>query len=138
MAEGDFEKFLNREPLTEELAALQRGEEVEVPYAAPQFSIPDMRALDDDDREHLRRLQLESGWSVLLRLINRDIAAHKNEAEKISEDDPLGKKDQVAQAWAYVGMMKRGRDRMLAIVQAEIETLRASEAAKKKERGQTQ
>jgi hypothetical protein len=120
---GDLDKFLKGEPQNEEIAALMQGE------ATPAESLPaltsprDVRELDDDDREHLRRLQLEPGWKVLLRLVDRDIDNEEALVKKLSLADPLGNRDEVVNGWAYVAMLRRGRDRMIYLTDAEIKKL---------------
>lgn len=123
---GTLEKYLKGEPLTEGIAALKRGEESFVDAEQPHTSASgsfSVAALDDDDREHLKRMTLEAGWQVLLRLLERDIQQQENLAKAASMSDPLGDREIIANFWAYVAMLKRGRDRMVAVVDDEINRL---------------
>jgi len=114
----DFNKFLRGEPLTPELEALAKGDE---PQATTQPG--DARPLDNDDREHLKRLRLEPGWPVVLRLWNRDIQQAEHQAKGISLDDPLGNSKQLADAWAYVAMLHRSLNRLVALIESEVQQI---------------
>lgn len=126
---GTLEQYLKGEPLTDELARLQKGEEPSdldtdsggSPFAPPPF--PVARAIDDDDREHLRRLMLEPGWNVMLRLLDNDMVHQENLAKALSTNDPLGNREAVANAWAYIAMLRRGRDRMIMLIDEQIQRL---------------
>jgi len=123
--EGEMlDRYLKGLPLNAELDALQRGEEfvTELTSEAPigrQVDTP----LTDDDREHLRRLKFEPGWAVLLRLIDKQIKTQEDGAKLLSMGDPLGNRDQVSQLWAYVAMLKRARDTMVASLEEEVRRL---------------
>jgi len=117
---NDLEKFIKGEPLTERLAALKNGdsEEEVQPVRAPVKR--NLRELDDDDREHLRRLRLESGWPIFLIVLDRAIKGQEDLVKDTSMDDPLANRDRVAADWAYVGMMKKFRAMAENLVEAEI------------------
>jgi hypothetical protein len=125
----DFAKYLRNEPLTEALAALAAGEpEVEqvVEQAISSGAFADVRDLTDVDREHLRRLLFEPGWRVVLRVLDRLIARQETAMRLLSEDDPLGNRDGLAQGWAYVAMGKRVRTNLLEAAAEEVGKLKAS------------
>lgn len=125
---GDLERFLKGEPQTEEIAALMQGAEAAEAGSPVRAGARDARALDDDDREHLRRMSLEPGWRVLQRLGEQEIQREEELARGLSLQDPLGNREQLANAWAYVAMLKRARNRMLEQVAAEILKLGAAQA----------
>jgi hypothetical protein len=123
---SDLDKFLKNEPLNPRMAKLMKGEEDEEaadPEQAPVRAGRDTRELDDDDREHLRRLTLEPGWPILLRLLDRSIERLKTAAEQSSLDNPLGNRDAVAQGWAYVSMMKNARASVESMAKNEVRKL---------------
>lgn len=127
---GQYEKFLRNEPLTEELERLRAGEDVETNVAPPVF-VTGSGELTNDDREHLRRLKYDAGWIVLLRLLEQSIKSEEAGAAALSLHDPLGNKDAVAEAWAYVSMMKVVRAKLLVNIDTEVRKLEESQ-----ERGQ--
>ena len=128
---NDLEKFIKGEPLTDRLAALKNGEsEQEVqPVRAPVKR--NLRELDDDDREHLRRLQLEPGWSIFLRVLDRAIKRQEDLVKDTSMDDPLANRDRVAADWAYVGTMKKFRAMAENLVEAEIRLMEVEKSRAK-------
>ena len=105
------------EPLTEEPSDADSDSSVSQP---PPFNT---RAIDNDDREHLRRLKLEPGWGVMLRILDNDIQHEENAAKVLSTIDPLGNREQVANAWAYIAMERRARDRMIWLIDEQIQRL---------------
>ena len=122
---SDLEKYLKGEPLTEDLARLQRGEEAGVPVEQ-RIVIHDFRAtgsLDDDDREHLRRLSLEPGWAVLLKLLDTDMQKSEDAMKVVSLDRPLANPSELASGWADVAKMKEIRTRMVQLIDAEVQKL---------------
>ena len=119
---SDLEKFLKGEPLNEQMAKLMKGEEEAEPEQAAVKS-GSRQELDNDDREHLRRLTLEPGWPIVLRLLDRNIERMKAAAEQASLDNPLGNSDAVAQSWAYVSMMKNARASLESMVKNEVRKL---------------
>lgn len=122
---GSLEQFLKGEPLTEELAALKRGDERDEDFrsSVPELSPSVVRSLDDDDREHLRRLKLEPGWTVMLQLLDNDIRHQENLAKEASMNDPLGNREQVANAWAYIAMLQRAKNRIIMLIDEQIAKL---------------
>ena len=119
---SDLEKFLKGEPLNEQMAKLMKGEEETEPEQVAVKS-GNRQELDNDDREHLRRLTLEPGWPIVLRLLDRNIERMKAAAEQASLDNPLGNSDAVAQSWAYVSMMKNSRASVESMVKNEVRKL---------------
>jgi hypothetical protein len=129
MADGSLEKYLRNEPLTPELAALARGED-EIAEKSPKkeevdfsFTQWERRPLDDDDREHMRRMTLEAGWPVFLRLIDNYIATQEDLAKQLSLSDPLGDEKKLAQTWAYVAMYGTAKQRFIGLLAEEIHKL---------------
>lgn len=124
---GTLEQFLKGEPLTDELAALKRGEEPSDDEFRSSVSAPSPftaeQPLDDDDREHLRRFKSEPGWNVMMRLLDSDIRHQENLAKAASKSDPLGNREQVANFWAYVSMLEKSKSRMIWLIDEEIAKL---------------
>jgi hypothetical protein len=116
-----LEAYIKGEPLNDAMAALKRGEEPESDPAPGQMEKPDdLRELNDDEREHLRRLQLEPGWAILFRLMDDKIRVQEARTIDISANDPLGNRDQIAQGWAYLAMMKKVRQDLKMTIGNEI------------------
>ena len=117
-----LEQYLKGQPLTPELEALQRGEDPE--FQAPEPSDrKDRSPITDDDREHLRRLKFEPGWPVLLKLVDIEIGKQDDFAKALSMENPLGNKDKVAEQWAYVAMLQRSRNMIVALLEEEVRRL---------------
>src|SRR5208283_4023335 len=122
---NDLEKYLKGEPLTAELAALKNGDDE---HRQPQMrdfrDFPNLvEMIDDDDREHLRRLTLEPGWAVLLKLLDTDIRKAEDAMKDASLDRPLSNPSELASGWADVAKMKAIRLRMVRIIDAEVRKL---------------
>lgn len=128
---NDLEKFIKGEPLNDRLAALKNGpeEEEEQPVRAPVAR--NLRELDDDDREHLRRLRLEPGWPIFLRVLDRAIKGQEDLVKDTSMDDPLANRDRLAADWAYVATMKKFRMMAVNLVEAEIRLMEAEQTRKR-------
>lgn len=123
----NLEKYLAGEPLTDELAALKRGDfeqvdflglrsklfpaETRVPLADPE------RPLRAEERAALREIRTGPGWPVLQRLMERATGNQTNAAILLSQDDPAGKRDEIAQAWMAVKVWKH----MVACLNRDVE-----------------
>ena len=121
---SDLETYLKGQPLNGRMAALMesQGEEDEAPIQpAPALEVRVRWAPDDEDREHLRRLLLEPGWRVLLKLLDNEQAEMEDAAKRNSFADPLGELNKV---WAGVAYFKKARDRIIALIETEVEKLK--------------
>ena len=125
MAVADqLERYLKGIPLTDELAALLEGkDEEETLEVAKAFAESPAKVLDDDDREHLRRMVLEPGWAVMNRLLDAEFQRYEDGAKAISMADPLGRREEVANQWAYVAMLRRAKNLIAVLVDQEIQKL---------------
>jgi hypothetical protein len=118
---SDLDKYLKGAPLTEELAALKDGED---PLPEPEVSDDD-GLITDDDREHLKRLLVDPGWPVLLKLLDSDIERREDAAKRSSLRNPLGISEGGLQTmWADVAYFKKARDLMVGMAEAEVERLK--------------
>lgn len=122
------EKFLRGEPLTPELAALREGRDPQT--TKPRPAPAERRAYDDLERELSRpeRLDLKEFWEMegrklYQRLAEKAVYFHQKRAIALSLDDPLGNRDEVAAAWAYVKMFKRVVAELEVFVRVEIAEL---------------
>jgi hypothetical protein len=122
---SNFLKYLDGEPLTEELAKLRAGdlEEEEIPgaeYTAP----PTIRAMDREllrkERQELREILRGPGWPVVLRVQEKLRQMHRNCAMSISQDDPLKNRDKIAEQWAYVLMFNRAMHEFNVLLEAQV------------------
>lgn len=118
-----LEKYLKGEPLNDDMKALMEGREDE-PADDDLGSLIRLKTdeINDDDREHLRRLQVDPGWPVLLKLLDSDIERQEDAAKRRSLDDPLG--SSLNAVWADVAYQKKGRDKIVALIQSEVEKLK--------------
>lgn len=118
---SDLEKYLRGEPLSPELAALQAGED---PLPEPEAS-DENDLIADDDREHLRRLLVEPGWPVLLKLLDSDIERREDAAKRASLTDPIGIGEGGLKAmWADVAYFKKARNKLVGMAETEVAKLR--------------
>jgi hypothetical protein len=122
------ERFLRGEPLTPALAAVREGRDPET--MRPPKPAPERRAFDDPERELTRpeRLDLKEFWEMpgqklYQRIAEKAILSHQKRAISLSQDDPLAKRDEVANAWAYVKMFRRVIAELEVMVNTELAEL---------------
>ena len=132
----NFEKYLAGEPLNEELAALWRGEappigaglaggssaDLNVNGGAGEETgaIDDLRPLRAEERAALRETRQGPGWPVLQKLLKRGTIQRIRFSTALSEDDPLGKRDEIALAWLEVKVWKQLVNALTAMVELEL------------------
>lgn len=121
-----WERFISGQPLSEELAEAMRGDtgpELEQ-YEDEERGKPGDpdRALFPEERESLRRLivKRDPGWEVVRRIEQRLLRAFERSAMVLSEANPLGQKEELAIAWANVGLLKKLRTLRDATIEAEL------------------
>jgi hypothetical protein len=125
---SNHEKYLAGVPLNPELEALKEGRAPEfgmglasVIAQEPAARITDAeRPLTAEERAALRELRQGVGWPVLQKLLERATLSHVRAATSLSEDDPLAKKDEIAQAWLMVKVWKQLRIQMNVMVEIEL------------------
>jgi len=105
---------LNEEPTVEE-DPIQTSED-KSPFAA----------LIDVERRHLEDLTKQPGWHVLQRVISGYKYSLRVQAQRISMNDPLNFKDEVANAWAYATAADRLHQALVGGILWEIEKLHKS------------
>ena len=122
---GNLEDYIKGRPQTPELAKLAAGEEdePEAPANVVQMHGPQLLQgpIDDDDREHLRRLLLEPGWPILLKLLDRRLQLQEDAAKAATKANPFATEN--AARWAAVAALERVRHEMVAIAQSEVAML---------------
>jgi hypothetical protein len=131
-----FQDYLAGEPLNEENAALKRGED---PMSLPQQPTKATRApiegvdrdLRQQERADLKEMREGPGWPVLERLIEKAFRIHERGAISLSQQDPLGNRDRIAEEWAYVTMVRRAGVEITALVDAEVAQIETKPAKKK-------
>lgn len=132
---SDLERYLQGKPLNDDLAALMEGRDLEEFFdqdqARPAAGRGAKRPLTDDDREELRRWRLQPGWQILHRLLDAWIDRQETQIKELSLNDPLGNQAEVAKGWAYVAMQRRVLHAMEAIIQQEVDKLKAKPKAKR-------
>ena len=125
---GTLEEFQQGIPLNDELKRLKEGMTEVVPAApeAPEAWNPEdtNRELRDDEREDLARLMRESGWRVLQRLRKRTLHRMEKAAIVASENNPLGRAQEIAVGWANLSAFREQARLDQAMVDAEIARLK--------------
>ena len=130
-----FDKYINREPLTRELAEIKAGRD---PDAPPELVRPLIEAasrdvtmpLTDADRLDLKDFREHPGWTVFVRLQKRTIAIHEKTAIVMSKDSPLANAVAVAQEWERINLFERAIIELTGLVDAEILKLNKTEGTK--------
>ena len=127
---GNLDDYLKGKPMTAELARLAAGEDEDEPEAPAnvvqmrgglQVVRPGNFQPDDDDREHLRRLLLEPGWPILLKLLDRRLQLQEDAAKAATKMNPFAP-DNAAQ-WAAVAALEQARDLMVTLAESEVAML---------------
>ena len=72
------------------------------------------------ERVWLKRLQNEPGYLILFKLMNNIVQHFEKNASLLSQADPLGNKDAVANAWAYAGVAKGIKEQLEKNIAMEI------------------
>lgn len=121
------DRFLRGEPLTAGLAAMREGRD---PQPASRPLSTERKAFNDLEREFTRseRLDLKEwqempGWELYRRIAEKSIHFHQKRAIALSQDDPLSNRDAVANAWAYVNMLRRAVAELEMVVSMEVAEL---------------
>ena len=129
-----LEKFLNREPLNDELAAIREGKislvETPVePVAAPRVGVIEEpnRELTRPERLELRELRQSEGWPLLMRLLLKRFLALEKAAITVSKSNPLANAEGIAQKWHYVGVYKQVASDMELLLEEELAKLKEEE-----------
>jgi hypothetical protein len=128
---GRFEKYLQHDPLNEELAAVQRGElppvqDAELPQqaeAAVQRPEALRGALTRAERVALRELRQSEGYAILQELLRKRFQQIEKGAITISKVDPLQNKDEIAKQWVYLGAFAQAMLEIDALMAAELKIL---------------
>lgn len=124
----NLDDYLKGKPLNEHLEALMNGAEDDEDEQEPASNLTvmarrDDRPIDDDDREHLRRLKLEPGWPILLRLLDNRIKKQEDACNVASKRNPFDK--ELPSHWAAVGALEEVRRTMVTMLDAEISLMKA-------------
>lgn len=97
----NFERFLNREPLTPELAAIRKGaEEQTLPIYQLPAPLPARERLQREEMASLNELRHGELWAPLEAMAAIVVQKYVHAATMLSQEDPLRNRDQVAEAWA--------------------------------------
>lgn len=129
-----LENFLAGRPLNKEmeqlaLEVMEEGEATESAESLASDPFDELRELDDADRKALYRLTHEPGWEVLTRIRKRTCAAAEKAATLLSQDNPLGNKEAIANGWAYLSVMRDVMRAESAAIEAEIAKVKAKTKA---------
>lgn len=122
-----FEKYLNGEPITEELRILREGGPPAVPWPTPEAPwapvISDDAPLTRMERELLREARANGVLATLTHCAKRALQRHIQSATMDSENDPLARSGEIARQWAYVAMYRRAALELEQLIDAEIKVL---------------
>lgn len=105
-----FENYLTGKPLSAEIAALMEGREPAAEAEYPQAETAyreDTRQLTPEEIAWVHRLKGEPGFPLLLRQLNLRVQEREKSASLLSQQDPLGQKDDIAKLWAYISCFKQ-------------------------------
>lgn len=110
-----FENYLTGKPLSSEIAALMEGREptaeIESSETAETSSYAGRREQGREPTPEeitwVHKLRGEPGYSILLRLLNLRVQKREESASLLSQQDPLGQKDDIAKNWAYIACFKQ-------------------------------
>lgn len=72
--------------------------------------------IDDDDREHLKRLRVEPGWAVLLKLLDNFIHEQEDAMKRASKENA----QKAVQGWTELGAFERARNKIVSMIDAEV------------------
>lgn len=127
---SNLERYLSGEPLNEELAALQRGDmanPARPEIAAIIESLGPRMAQPDDEKplSYAERIAIKEAYQAgvftsLMRLMRKSLRTKQNVATIDSENDPLGRPTEVAQAWAYIAIYRRVMVELTVMIEGEI------------------
>ncbi len=123
-----FERYSRGMPLSDELAALRDGAAQQTkPEPLGQLrpeAVEDVeRELERSERLALKEMVMSAGWPVLRRLLEKSFHRTKKGAISVSQDDPLGNAQKIAEVWAYVKALDRVKHEIPVMVQAEIDEM---------------
>lgn len=124
----NLDDYLKGKPLNEHLEALMNGAEDDEDERDPVSNLAVMpsrgeRPLDDDDREHLRRLKLEPGWPILLRMLDNRIRKQEDACNVASKMNPFDK--DLPSKWAAVGALEEVRRSLVVMLDNEVSLIKA-------------
>lgn len=119
---GHYEDYLQGKPLSPEAAELLDPPPVERTLPKNEL-IGFTGEITDDDRAWLKRLIGEPGWIVFLNLVERTIQRRTRMATQMSVIDPLGNREKIADAWAYVSVMRAVSSDTISELENEIALL---------------
>lgn len=134
-----FERYLDRQPLSEDLAEIRAGKmpgdeplhPAEVTNGATR-EVTDRGGLLDwkpNRRELVALSEIvdSEGWHILRNLLKKRLENLRETAITFSQNDPLRNKDAIADEWAYHAIQRKVLDDMELIVAEQLERLKVKE-----------
>jgi len=106
---GNLKRYLSDEPLTEELAEIRAGVSlppVDLTLKIESGDTRQVRPLVRAEKAALREFRQSDAWPALDQLLKNTIQNRINAATILSQDDPLTKKDALANHWAYIAIYR--------------------------------
>lgn len=135
-----LDKYLARQPLTPELAAMKAGRdeeptpgEVRIRALIEEGKRGLEAPLTDADRQDLRELRQHPGWTVFIRLTKRAMAIHEKTAIVVSKKAPLANAEGISQEWGAVAAFERACSELTGLVDAELIELARNEEGTNKQ-----
>lgn len=123
----NYERYLANEPLTEELAQLQRGNTWTAQNLIQEVFGRPAAPLEEDEKPLSRedRLVLSEGrqlgvFTIYDKLLKKSLHRRVKAATIDSENDPLGRIGEIATSWAYIAVYRRIVTEFQQMVEAEI------------------
>lgn len=119
-----FKNYLDRVPLTPELAAIRddkplAGDAAQNPAQVPIADAE--RELLLSERQALVELRMSPGWPVLMRLFEKAYDSAEKSAIAVSRYDPLSHKEVIAARWAYLEMIRTAQNTLVSDINNEVE-----------------
>lgn len=112
-----LEEYLRSQPFTSEAVASLATEE----NLAAEMPVPVIPgAIGQYERDWLKHLQNEPGYRILLKLLENIVLRYEDRARLLSQSDPLGNKEAVANSWAYAAIAKIVSKTLQDEIEAEI------------------
>lgn len=111
-----LEDYLRGQGLTVETSDPEAEERLAAEAPTPAVK----GAIGEYEREWLKRLKNEPGYQILLQLLEKIVLRWEDHARLLSQSDPLGNKEAVANAWAYASIAKICSKTLQSDIEAEI------------------
>lgn len=117
-----LEQYLRTTPAIVGNEAIDKAdkEEEHLQPVIPEPMSAEFLEIGSYERGMLVRLQNEPGHKIVMRMLNNIVLGYEKAATLQSQGDPLGDRDGVANAWAYVAIARRIKHQLEQRIAEEI------------------